>query len=79
MTRSQKNSTSSFPYANDVACSRCAQDTILADYELLHSVSCPDLRDQLSDFWIPVSSIASDDERAVFDSLGYGKQDAGDE
>lgn len=79
MTGSEKDTTRGFSLANDVRGSRCAQNTSLTDQKLLDTVGGSNLCDQLNDLWVPVSSIASNDQEAVLHALGNGEQDAGDE
>jgi hypothetical protein len=40
----------------------CAENAVLSDQELLDTVCGTDLGDQLSDFWVPVTTITSNDE-----------------
>lgn len=76
---SQKNTTGSFTLANDMTGSRCAQDAILADQQLLDTICSTDLGNQLHNLWIPVSSITTNDQEAVLDTLWDRKQNRSDE
>jgi hypothetical protein len=62
MAGSQQDTASGLAYADDVASSRCAEDAILADQQLLDTVGGTDLGDQLSHFGIPVTTITTDHE-----------------
>jgi hypothetical protein len=75
----QQDATGSFPYPNDVAGCGCAEDAILTDQQLLDTVGGTDLGDQLSDLWVPVAAITSNDENGAVDALGNGLKDAGNE
>jgi hypothetical protein len=59
---SQQDATSGLAYADDVAGSRCAEDAILADQQLLDTIGSTDLGDQLRDLWVPVATVTSDDQ-----------------
>jgi len=58
---------------------RCAHDTILADDELLDTVCGTNLCNGLGDLGVPVTTVTTDDEGRVLDTLGDGLEDAGDE
>lgn len=62
MTGGQENSASCLSLADDVAGRRGGQNAVLADQELLDSVSRTNLSDQLDYLWVPVSAIAADDQ-----------------
>ncbi len=52
---------------------------MLPNNKLLHSICCANLRDQLYDLGIPVSSIASNNQGATLRSLWDRKNDRGHE
>ena len=79
MTGSKKDSTSSFSLPNDMTRSRCAQDAILPDQELLHTVRSSNLGNQLYHLGVIESSISTNDEKAALGAFGDGKEDAGNE
>lgn len=62
-----------------MAGSRCGEDAILSDQELLHSICSADLGNQLDHLWVVVSAIPANDEEASFNALRDRKEDAGDE
>jgi hypothetical protein len=76
---SQQDTTSGLAYADDVAGSGRAEDAILADQQLLDTVRGTDLSDQLSDLWVPVTTVTTNDENGAVNALGNGQQNAGDE
>ena len=51
----------------------------MAHKNLLHAVCTTDLCNQLDDFWIPVSSVAANYEKAALRTFGNGEKDARDE
>lgn len=69
MTGSKKDTTSSLALSNDMTSCRSTQDTILTDQELLDTVSCTNLRNQLYDFRVPVSTITTDNQEASFNAF----------
>lgn len=79
MTSSKENTTCGTSFSNHVAGSRCGEDAILSDQELLHPVCCSNLGYQLNHLWVVVSSISTNDKEASLNALGYGQEDAGDE
>lgn len=58
----QQDTTSCLLYPDDMAGGRCAENAILADYELLDAVCSTNLSNQLCDFWVPVAAITTNDE-----------------
>jgi hypothetical protein len=66
---SKENAASGFPFANDMTSSRSAQNAILADQQLLDAVSSPNLCNQLYDFWVVVSTIATDYKESAFSTF----------
>jgi len=77
VTSGQEDPSSRFADPNDVARGRSRENAILTDKQLLDSIRSPNLRNQLCNLGIPVTTVASDDEEGAFCSLGDGKQDAG--
>jgi hypothetical protein len=66
---SEEDTASRLPYPDDVTGSRCAHDAILADQELLDAIGSADLGNGLSDLWIPVAAVTTDDEERVLDAF----------
>ena len=62
-----------------MTCRRCAQDTILSDEELLDSICSTNLGYELHYFRVVVSSISTDDKKAVFCTFGYRQEDTSHE
>ena len=79
MACSEEDTTRGFPYTNDMACRGRAQNAILANDQLLHTIGSPNLRDQLNELWIVEASIACNHKCTAFSALRYGKKDACDE
>lgn len=79
MAGSQEDTASGFPLADQMTGSRCAQDAILTDDELLHTVRSTDLRNDLCDFWIPVPSITTNDQCAALCPFWYREDDCSNE
>jgi hypothetical protein len=75
----QKDTASGFAYPDDVTGCGCAENTVLADQELLDTVSGTNLGDQLSDLGVPVTTVTTDNEGWARYALGDGEQDAGNE
>lgn len=73
---SQEDASSCLPYPDDMAGCWCAQDAILADDELLDAVRGTDLCNQLRDFWIPITTVTTDDKCGTRDTLGNRLQNA---
>lgn len=65
--------------SDDVTGSRCAQNAIVTDDQLLDAVCRTNFGNQLCDFWIPVASITADNEGRSFYSFRDGEEDAGNE
>ena len=66
----KEDATSGLAFSNHMACSRCAQDTILPDQKLLNPVCCANLCNQLHDLGIVEAAISSDDQEASFHTFG---------
>lgn len=79
VTGSQKDTTGSFAFANNVTGGRCTQDPILTDQELLDAICSSNLGNQLHNFWVPVSSITTNDQEAALDTFWDREEDRGDE
>lgn len=65
--------------ADDVGSGWGAEDAVLANDQLLDTVSSTDLCNQLRDLGVVVSAIATDNEEGAIDALWDGEQDRGDE
>ncbi len=52
---------------------------MLADQELLNSVGSSNLRNQLNDLWVPVPSVATNNQEAALDTFWDREENAGDE
>lgn len=78
VTCGEQNATSGFADTDQVTRSRCAQDTVLSDEKLLHTIGSTNLRNDLGDFRVPVSSITADDEEGSLNSFRNGLEDGGD-
>jgi hypothetical protein len=74
----QQDTAGSFPYPNDVAGCGCAEDAILTDKQLLDTIGGTDLGNQLSDFWVPVTSVTANHENRSVNTLRNGLENAGD-
>ena len=79
VTSRQKYSSSSLSLSNDMACSRCTQNTILPDEEFLDSIGSTDFGYQLHHLGVVVPSIPANHEKAAICTFGYGEKDASDE
>ena len=79
VTGGEQDTTGSLPDPDDMASSRCAEDTILADQELLDAVGSTDLGDLLCDLRVPVATITTDNEESVLSALRNRLEDADDE
>jgi hypothetical protein len=62
-----------------MAGSRRAQNTVLANEQLLDAVCCSDLCNLLYDLGIVESAITANDKERSFDTFGDGEEDRGDE
>jgi hypothetical protein len=56
----------------------CAEDAILTDKQLLDTIGGTDLGNQLSDFWVPVTSVTANHENRSVNTLRNGLENAGD-
>ena len=79
MTGGQQDPTGGFSFPDDMTGCRCAQDAILSDEELLHSIGSANLGNQLDDFGVEVATITTNDQEASLGALRNGEQDTGDE
>lgn len=75
----QQDTTSGLANADDVRGSRGTEDTILADDELLDTVCGTNLCNGLGDLGVPVTTVTTDDESRVLDTLGDGEENASNE
>ena len=78
VTGGEQDTTGSLPDPDDMASSRCAEDTILADQELLDAVGSTDLCDLLSNLGVPVTTISSNDEECTLRAFRDRLEDADD-
>lgn len=58
---------------------RGAQDTILSDKQLLHSIGRTDLSNQLDDLRVVIPPITTNDEESSLGTFWYGLEDGCDE
>lgn len=65
MASGQEDTTSSLPLPNDMAGSRCGQNAVLADQQLLDAIRSTDLGNQLDDLWVPVSAVTTNNEEGT--------------
>ena len=79
MAGRQKYASRSLSLSNNMACCWGAENPILSDQKLLHSICSANLGDQLRDLRIVEASISTDDEETTFCAFGDGEEDAGDE
>jgi hypothetical protein len=75
----QQDTTSGLADADDVRGSGGAENAILANDELLDAVCGTDLCNGLGDLGVPVTTVTTNNEGGVLDTLGDGEEDAGDE
>jgi hypothetical protein len=79
VTGSQQNTTSGLPLSDDMTSSRCTQDAILANQQLLHTIRSTNLCNKLHNFWVPVSSITTNDKEAALSTFWNREEDGRDE
>lgn len=79
MTGGQKNTTSCLPDPDEIAGSRGAHNSILADQQLLDAISSTDLGDLGDDLRVVITAITTNDEEGVLHTLRDRQQNAGDE
>jgi hypothetical protein len=77
VTGSEKDTSRSLSYPDDVAGGGCAHDTILADEKLLDAIGSAHLSNGLGDLGVPVTAITTDDEECALNAFGNGLEDAG--
>lgn len=68
----QQDSSGGSPLADDVTGSRCAENSVLADENLLDAVCASDFGDDLDDLGVVVTAVTTNDEEGVLGSLGDG-------
>ena len=73
MAGGEKDASRRFALANDVAGSRCAQDTVMSDQDLPHAIGCSNLGNQLDHLGVVVPAIPSDNEEASICALWDGE------
>ena len=79
MRSGQQDTTSGLANADDVRGSRGTEDTILANDKLLDTVCGTNLCNGLGDLGVPVTTVTTDDESRVLDTLGDGEENASNE
>jgi hypothetical protein len=79
VTGGEQDTTSGLPDPDNMAGSRSAENTILADQQLLHAIGSTDLCDLLGDLGVPVTAISSNDEEGTLRALRDRLEDADDE
>lgn len=79
VTGSQQDTTSCLAHTNQVASSRSAQNTILADQQLLDTVGRTDLRNLRDHLGVIVATITTDNQERILGTLGDRQENAGDE
>jgi hypothetical protein len=75
----QEDTTCRLSYPDDVAGSWGAENAILSDQKLLHSVCGTNLGNELSDFGVPVTTITTDDKERALGAFRDRLEDAGNE
>lgn len=79
MRSGQQDTTSGLANADDVRGSGGTEDTILANDKLLDTVCGTNLCNGLGDLGVPVTTVTTDDEGRVLDTLGDGEENASNE
>lgn len=79
VTGGEQDTASGLPDPDDMAGSRCAEDTVLTDQQLLDAVGSTDLCNLLGNLRVPVTSITSNDKEGTLRALGDRLEDADDE
>lgn len=79
VTGGEQDTASGLPDPDDMAGSRCAEDTVLTDQQLLHAVGSTDLCNLLGDLRVPVTTISSNDKEGTLRALRDRLEDADDE
>ena len=79
MTGSQQNTTGCLLHADEIACTRGTQETILTDDQLLHAVRSTDLRNFLDDLGVVIPAVTTDNEERTLSTLGNRQENARDE
>jgi len=77
VARSQQNTTGCLAFSDNMRRGRRAQNTILANQKLLHAIGSSNLRNQLHDLGVPVSSITTNDQETVLDAFWDREKDGG--
>lgn len=76
---SEQDTTGCLSDTDQVTGGRCAHDAILTDEELLDTVCSTNLCDQLSDLWVVVATISTNDEESSIRTLWNRLDDRGNE
>ena len=79
VTGRQEDTTGGLALADEVAGSGGGEDAILADQQLLDTISGTDFGNLLDDLGVVVAAIATDDEESALSALGDGEDDASNE
>lgn len=79
VTGSEKYTTCSFPLANDMAGSWCAENSLMADNEFLHAICRSHLCDGLGYLLVPVPAIAANNECAAINTFWDCQENTGNE
>jgi len=79
VTGGEQDTASGLPDPDNMTGSGCAEDTVLANQQLLHAVGSTDLCDLLGDLGVPVTSVSSNDEEGTLRALRNRLEDANDE
>ena len=58
---------------------RRAQDSVLADEDLLDAVASADFGNQLHNLWVVVTAIAANNEEGILGAFGDGLEESSDE
>ena len=79
VTGSQQNTTRRLAHTNQVASGRCTHDAVLADQQLLDAIGGGDLGNLADHYIVVETTITTNDEERVLDTLGNGQENTGDE
>lgn len=79
VTGSQQNTTRRLAHTNQVASGRCTHDAVLADQQLLDAIGGGDLGNLVDHYIVVETTITTNDEERVLDTLGNGQENTGDE
>jgi hypothetical protein len=62
-----------------MACSRCAEDSVLPNDKFLDSICSANLCNQLDDFGVVETAVSTNDEEGSFDAFWDGQENRSDE